>query len=353
MSFASLIATGTKAWLDGVEPDEIKKNRAWGITGATSNPTIVSRIIGRGHFDDRIGALIRQRLTDEQVAWKLDDELVTSAQHTFLPVWEHTIGNDGYVSFELDPLVDDDATGLSHSDRVDRYIELGRKWSAGHLNRMIKVPASPAGIDALENLAAAAVTINVTLLFTERQYELAREAIWRGARRRNNGLYYFKSVYSIFVSRIDVYTEKHVSDLSSAAQSMVGIANAKRIWRKNQDFWRDKNLRLQQGIVFASTGVKDPRDPADKYVQAFAGGEIITSPNATNEAVYASPKVYNRRIDDLPAPSILEEIDRKIDSVQLESTLMTEGIKKFAEPQRALLRLIAQKRASLLAGAPM
>jgi transaldolase len=210
---------------------------------------------------------------------------------------------------------------------------------------MIKVPASPAGIDALENLAAAGVTINVTLLFTEHQYKLAREAIWRGARRRNNGLYYFKSVYSIFVSRIDVYTEKHVSDLSSAAQGMVGIANAKRIWRKNQDFWRDKNLRLQQGIVFASTGVKDPRDPADKYVQAFAGGDIITSPNATNEAVYASPKVYNRRIDDLPVPSIFEEIDRKIDSVQLASRLMEDGIKKFAEPQLALIKLIAQKRA--------
>jgi transaldolase len=350
MSLASLIGTGTKVWLDGVDAQDIETNLAWGITGATSNPTIVSKIIGRGHFDTRIRKLIEQGLTDDQIAWRLNDEIVNSAQHQFLSVWEHTKENDGYVSFELDPLIEDDATGLSHAERVDRYIELGRKWSAGHINRMIKVPATSAGIDALEALAAAGVTLNVTLMFTERQYELARDAIWRGARRRNSDLYYFKSVYSIFVSRIDVYTKKHVPDLSSATQGMVGIANAKRIWRKNQEFWRDKNLRLQQEIVFASTGVKDPHDPPDKYVQAFAGGDIITSPAATNEAVYASPKVYNRRIDDMPPPSILQEIDRTIDTVQLESQLMAEGIKKFAEPQHALLRYIAQRRASSLKG---
>jgi len=67
MALASLIATGTKVWLDGVEPNEIKKNRSWGVTGATSNPTIVSKIISRGHFDDRIAALIHQGLTDEQI----------------------------------------------------------------------------------------------------------------------------------------------------------------------------------------------------------------------------------------------------------------------------------------------
>ena len=218
MSLASLIATGTKVWLDGVEPDEIERNRGWGITGATSNPTIVSKIIGRGHFDDRISALIKQGLTDEQIAWELDDELVKSAQQVFLPVWKRTQGNDGYVSFELDPLIEHDATGLDNSERVRRYLELGEKWSAGHKNRMIKVPATAAGLDALEELAAAGVTINVTLMFTERQYRIARDAIWRGAKRSKHGLHDFKSVYSIFVSRVDVYTDEHAKDLSPAAQ---------------------------------------------------------------------------------------------------------------------------------------
>src|SRR5438105_1391281 len=238
MSLASLMATGTKVWLDGVEPDEIGKNRDWGITGATSNPTIVSKIIGRGHFDGRIREMIEHGLTDDQIAWELDDELVKSAQKVFLPVWERTKGNDGYVSFELDPLIEDEAAGLDGPERVRRYLELGEKWSTGHKNRMIKVPASAAGLDALEALAAAGVTINVTLMFTERQYQLARDAIWRGAGRREDGLHDFKSVYSIFVSRVDVYTEEYVSDLSPAAQGMVGIVNARRIWRENQEFWK-------------------------------------------------------------------------------------------------------------------
>ena len=127
---------------------------------------------------------------------------------------------------------------------------------------------------------AAGITLNVTLIFTMRQYRAARDAIWRGAQRlKDRGR--FKSVYSIFVSRVDVYTEQHVPQLSPAAQGMVGIVNAKRIWRQNQEFWRDKGLRLQQEIVFASTGVKRLGDPPDKYVQAFAGGDIQTNPATT------------------------------------------------------------------------
>ena len=349
MALSSLMRTGTKVWLDGVEPDEIEKNRDWGITGATSNPTIVSKIIGRGHFDGRIGELIGQGLTDDQIAWALDDELVESAQKVFLPAWERTEGDDGCVSFELDPLIEDEAAGLDHSDRVRRYLGLGVKWAAGHKNRMIKVPASGAGLDALEALAAAGVTINVTLMFTERQYQLARDAIWRGARRRKDGLRDFKSVYSVFVSRVDVYTEEHAPELSPAAQGMVGIVNAKRIWRENQAFWKDKGLRLRQEIVFASTGVKKPGDPPDKYVEAFAGGDIQTNPPATNEAVERSPKTYTRHVDEMPSPEIVAEIDRTVDMAALERGLMAEGIRKFVEPQRALLRLIARKRAAQLA----
>jgi transaldolase len=227
MSLTSLIATGTKVWLDGVEPAEIEQNLAWGITGATSNPAIVSKIIAGGNFDGEIRELIQQGLTDDQIAWTLDDALVSSAQRAFMPEWERTQGNDGYVSFELDPLIEDEAAGLATSERVKRYLELGLKWSAGHKNRMIKVPASTAGLDVLEELAVAGVTINVTLMFTERQYQLARDAIWRGATRRRAGLRDFKSVYSVFVSRVDVYTEKHIPELSPAASSSMSGSSSK------------------------------------------------------------------------------------------------------------------------------
>jgi transaldolase len=232
---------------------------------------------------------------------------------------------------------------------VRNYIELGQRWAAGHRNRMIKVPATAAGLDALEDLAAAGVTINVTLMFTERQYLVARDAIWRGARRRSSGLDNFKSVYSIFVSRIDVYADKHLHNVSPAARGQIGIATAKEVWRLNQAFWEDKHLRLRQEIVFASTGVKNPADAADKYVDALAGSDIQTNPPATNEAVQRLNKTYARKVDRTLPGNLLHEIREKVDMLELERVLVDEGTKKFSEPQRDLLRLIAAARAAAAA----
>jgi transaldolase len=343
----SLVATGTKLWLDSVDPQEVKANRALGATGATSNPIIIADIIKTGHFDDLLTKLIHDGLEDQDLAWTLTDHLVRDAQAVFLPVWESTHGNDGYVSFELDPLLEDSSCRLSRDERRARYVELGKKWSKGHKNRMIKVPATPTGLSALEELAAAGVTLNVTLIFSEEQYESAREAIWRGAQRRSAGLTHFKSVYSIFVSRLDVYTETHVPTLSPAAQGQVGIVNAKRIWQLNQKFWADKRLPLKQEMIFASTGTKKPEDPPWKYVEAFAGSDIETNPPATNHKVEQSGRTFTRQVDKMPPQEVLAEIDAKVDMKQLEKVLMEEGLRKFADPQKALLRQIADKRASL------
>src|ERR1700759_3275503 len=105
----SLIATGTKLWLDSVDPEEVARNRALGATGATSNPIIISDIIKTGKHDELMASFFREGLDDESVAWKMTDHLVRSAQEVFAPVWEQTKGNDGYVSFELDPLLEDPA----------------------------------------------------------------------------------------------------------------------------------------------------------------------------------------------------------------------------------------------------
>jgi transaldolase len=349
MSLKSLIVAGTKLWLDSIDPPLVKKNRAMGITGATSNPIIISDIIKSGQFDDKIIPLIEQNKGDDEIAWELTDQLVKSAQAVFLPVWEQTHGNDGYVSFELDPLLEDKQKPTPTAQATERYIALGKQWSAGHKNRMIKVPATAAGLASLEELAAAGVTLNVTLIFSERQYKIARDAIWRGAARRKNGLDNFKSVYSIFVSRVDVYTEKNIPELSPAAQGLVGIVNAKRLWQQNQSFWKDKGLKLQQEIIFASTGTKKPSDPPDKYVEALAGSDIQTNPPATNDAVEKLNKEYTREVDQMPPQPVLDEIDQKVDKRKMEDKLMEEGTAKFADPQKALLKQIAQKRESLTA----
>jgi transaldolase len=343
----SLIATGTKLWLDSIDPDLVVANRGFGATGATSNPIIVSELIKTGRFDRHLSDLMGRGLNDDATAWQVTDLLVRQAQNVFLPVRESTKGDDGYVSFELDPLLEDHDCRLSVAERSKQYIELGKKWAAGHTNRMIKVPATPGGLGALEELSAAGVTLNVTLIFSQRQYQAARDAVWRGAQRRTTRDS-FKSVYSIFISRIDVYTKKHYPQLSPQAQGQVGLVNVKRLWKENQEFWKSKNLPLKQEIIFASTGTKDPNEPPDKYVSALAGSDIQTNPPATNAAVQKlEGKRFTRTVDIFPTADVLREIDGKVDFKKLEEDLMIEGLEKFAEPQKALLKLIAEKRQKL------
>jgi transaldolase len=347
MALKSLISTGTKVWSDSVDPAIIQRMFPWGITGATSNPIIIAEIIKAGGLDEEIQELLDEGGDDTTVAWDLTDHLVHDAQEVLWPVWQRTQGNDGYVSFELDPLLEDINNPIPHDERVRRYIELAKQWSQGHKNRMIKIPATPAGLDALEEVAAAGITINVTLCFSERQYITARDAVWRGAQRRKEGLDDFKSVYSIFVSRVDVYTEKYLKDLSPAAQGKVGLVNAKTMWRMNQEFWADKGLRLQQEIIFASTGKKLPWQSEDYYVENLAGSDIQTNPPATNEFLEKSNKQYTRTVDQFPPKDVMDEITQKVDQQKMEDKLMEEGTAKFADPQHALLKQIAEKRASL------
>lgn len=346
-SLTSLINTGTKLWLDSVDPDLVAENLKLGATGATSNPIIISDLIKTGRYDEQLSDLLQQGCSPRDAAWQLNDRVVAEAQKSFQPAWTKTGGDDGYVSFEVDPLLEDPVANMPHADRVARYVSEGTKWSQGHQNRMIKVPATPAGIAALPDLAAQGVPLNVTLIFTLRQYEAARDAIWQGAQKRDS-LKTFKSVYSIFVSRVDVYTQKHVPELSADAQGQVGILNAKQLWQANQEFWSKHPTPLKQEILFASTGTKNPEDVPWKYVIALAGSDIQTNPPATNDAIAQNDLTFTRTVDKLPPAAICEEIAAKVDIEKLEETLMREGIQKFADPQKALLALVEEKAKQLV-----
>ena len=342
----SLVASGTQLWLDSLDPELIEASVGWGVSGATSNPLIISNLIRTGRFDAQLTELLDRDLDDHQLAWQLADRIVTQAEAAYLDVFQRTAGDDGYVSFELDPLLEEPDAGMSLDEIAGRYVELAQHWSHGHPNRMIKVPATPAGLLALEDIVAAGVPVNVTLVFTNRQHRLACEAAWRGAEKLDD-LSSFKSVYSIFVSRLDVYTSTAHSDLSATVRGLVGIANARQIYQANREFWSDKRTRLAQQIVFASTGTKDPEDPVDKYVAALAGADIQTNPPETNAAIQELvERTYTQTIDEPTDSAVLAEIDREVDFERLETVLMEEGIEKFAAPQRELLQLVADRRSS-------
>ena len=340
---ASLVASGTRLWLDSVDPGLVRQARVAGATGATSNPVIIADLVKGGRFNDRIAALAATGIDDGGVAWALTNELVAGAEGEYLGVWEASGGDDGWVSFELDPLIEDPARPMTHDERVARYVELGLAWSRGHRNRMIKVPATAAGITALEPLAAAGVPLNVTLLFTHAQVEQARDAIWRGASRLPS-LGSFKSVYSVFVSRVDVWAAKQAPDLSAAARGQMAIVNAKRIWNANRLFWQRHPTPLAQSIVFASTGVKEAGVDPCLYVAALAGADIQTNPPATNRAADESGREFTRQVDRLPPAEVLAELDARIDSARMGTELLAEGIAKFVAPQHDLLALVRAKR---------
>ncbi len=150
---------------------------------------------------------------------------------------------------------------------------------------------------------------------------------------------------------MDVYTEVNCHDLSEEAQGIVGIVNAKQIWKMNHDFWASKNLPIKQEMIFASTGTKHKeygqQDPPYKYVAALAGSDIETNPPATNDAVAACGQTFTKQVDHLPPASVLTEIATKVDVKKMEETLMSQGLAKFADPFKSLLAVIATKRKAL------
>ncbi len=206
---------------------------------------------------------------------------------------------------------------------------------------MIKVPATPAGLDALEDLCAAGISLNVTLIFTSRQYQIARDNVL-GMRRRKIARSIQKRL-QYFVSRLDQYSEKHLPKLSSAAQGESGILNAKRIWRENQDFWANKKTPLQQEMIFASTGEKSAKLDPWKYVAAFAGSDIETNPPATNDATQASGKTFTRAVDQNAGRGRAAEIDSHVDFEHLEKHSWTKGFRNLLIRKRRSCRYIAAK----------
>lgn len=337
----SLIATGTKLWVDSVDPDLIDRDLQLGATGATSNPIIIADLISSGRFDQEIEQLKVSGLGASSLAWSLTDSIVTDAENKFMEIWQKSKGQDGYVSFELDPLIEDEES-LSLEGKVAAYVELGKDWSVGHPNRLIKIPATEAGILAIEPLVADGINLNITLIFTERQCELARQAVWNGAQKRGR-LENLKCVFSVFVSRVDAYTQKTCKDLAADLQGQVGILNAQHIYLKNSEFWASRPTPLKQEMVFASTGTKHPDDSPDKYVRALAGADIQTNPPATNAWVSEFSKdPYEPSISLLDSKK-LQRVLTNVNMDLLEQALMIEGVAKFVEPQKKLLALLAKK----------
>ena len=231
----SLVASGTKLWLDSVDPDEIASNRALGATGATSNPIIISDLSRPAGSTPTSSSSSKAGQDDEAIAWAMTDKLVKEAQAVFEPVWTRDARQRRLrVSFELDPLLEDPARNVPVAERTKQYIELGKKWSAGHKNRHDQGARHRGRPGGAGGTGRGRRDVNVTLIFTERQYIIARDAFWRGIQRRKDTRH-ASSPSTASSSAASTCTPRSTCPTCRRRRrGMVGIVNAKHIWQLNQ-----------------------------------------------------------------------------------------------------------------------
>src|SRR5690242_7944689 len=206
-------ALGQSIWLDNISRELLDDGKLRslieddGLSGVTSNPTIFEKAMGHGdRYDDALDRAGREGLDAREAFFRLAIQDIRDGADLLRPIWERTGGLDGYISFELPPELGDDVQGSIEAakrfrERIDRP------------NVLIKVPATEAGVKAFEELTAAGVSINVTLLFAVSRYESIAEAYVRGLERRAEAgepIDRISSVASFFVSRVDTKVDEQV-----------------------------------------------------------------------------------------------------------------------------------------------
>ena len=241
------------------------------VTGATSNPTIFAKAItGSDDYDDQLRAAVAGGITDPQELFfelALDD--VRAAADLLRPAYQASGGRDGFVSFECTPDLADDAAAT-----IEQALDLWQRLDRP--NVMIKVPATEAGVPAIEELTARGVNVNVTLLFSIARYEQVIDAYVAGLERRvaaREPVDTIASVASFFVSRVDAKADA-LLPAGSELRGRVAIANAHRAYGRYRERFADARWRTLAGAgarpqrpLWASTATKDPAYSDVLYVE--------------------------------------------------------------------------------------
>jgi transaldolase len=354
---------GVSIWLDTLSRELLETGeferlvRELAVTGATSNPTIFAKAItSSDRYDEQLRTLAARGIENPQaIFFELGLEDVGTAADLLRSVHEQTAGLDGFVSFECTPDLADD-TAATTEQALDLWGRLERP------NVMIKVPATAAGIPAIEELTARGVNVNVTLLFSVERYEQVIEAYLRGLERRaRDGLPLagVASVASFFVSRVDAKAEPLLPG-DSPLSGQIAVANAQRAysrWRERFTGRRWEELSRAgarpQRPLWASTGTKNPAYSDVLYVERLiAPGVISTMPMETLHAFADHGDVeIALTADPSAAERVLAQASAAgLDLDALTSELEREGVHAFCDSYRELVDCIDSKL-KVLAGA--
>ena len=368
---AQLPKLGQSVWFDQMERKLVSAGTLQrmieedDLRGLTSNPTIFEKAIGGSEdYDAQLRMLASQGKSRDEIYDELVIEDIANAADAFLPVYEKTNGEDGYVSLEVSPLLAQD-TARTASEAQRLFTRLGRP------NVMIKIPATPEGIPAIEQAIAAGINVNVTLIFSNEVYAQVIEAYLRGLETRAaNGLPIgqISSVASFFVSRIDNVADKQLEaklkDDPSVAdlQGKIAIANAKMAYQLFRQIFtserfiklRDKGARVQRPL-WASTGTKNPKYSDVLYVESLIGADTVnTLPPATYDAFKDHGRVEATIEQDVEeARRVLQTFEDKGFSLgDITEKLTVEGVKSFNDSFAQLIQTIEARRDSVVRGLP-
>jgi transaldolase len=349
---------GQSLWLDNITRDLLDNGtlrryvEELSVTGLTSNPTIFDEAIGNGSaYDAGIRKKARDGLLGEALFLDLALEDLRRAADLFRAVYDRTAGTDGWVSMEVSPLLASNTPAT-----IEAALQIHRQ--ADRPNLYVKIPGTKEGVPAIEAAIFAGVPVNVTLLFSREQYIAVAEAYMRGLERRiAAGLDpRISSVASLFVSRWD----RAVGDnVPPALRNRLGIAIAMRIYRAHCELlqtqrWRDlaASGARKQRMLWASTGVKDPKAPADLYVAALAAPETIDTMPEKTLLAFAEHGSVNTPMpqDGGDAEDVLQRFAAAgIDIDSLAAKLQVDGAQSFVNSWTELMQRIADKGAALAA----
>jgi transaldolase len=319
------------------------------VTGLTSNPTIFDNAIeGSDAYDD---AIRTSSTSGESLLFELALDDLRAAADLFRPAHERTSGMDGWVSLEVSPDLAHDAA-MTVAEAVRLHAQAERP------NLFIKIPGTREGVEAIEEATFEGVPVNVTLLFSCRQYLAAAEAYLRGIERRiaagrDPGVH---SVASLFVSRWDVAAAEVVPP---ELRNRLGIAVATQTYAAYRElFASDRWRRLEdagahpQRLLWASTGTKDPNASDVLYVEALAAELTInTMPDTTLLAFADHGHLRGLLPDD--SGDVDQTLDRftqaGIDLDALALRLQQDGVTAFSASWAKLLDCIDRKQHRLAA----
>ena len=358
---------GQAVWLDYIRRElidsgELQELVDQGVRGVTSNPSIFEKAIaGSADYDRDLRALVEAGRSVDEIYESLALDDIGRAADVLRPLFEESNGGDGYVSLEVSPTLAHDTEGtVAQARRL--FKTLGRP------NVMIKVPATPAGMPAIETLIGEGINVNVTLIFSLAHYEAVAEAYIAGLERLAAGpeqsLDRVASVASFFVSRIDTAVDRALKEIGEGdLQGKIAIASARMAYARFQEIFSGERWeRLaargarRQRPLWASTGTKNPLYPDTLYVDELIGPETVnTLPPATMEAFMDHGRVAATLASNLnqARQGLTRLAELGVDLGAITQKLQDDGVAAFAVAFEGLLASVAGKRAALLADRAM